>query len=78
MNRLKFHKIMTFRTPFLANLREFISRVLHTFVHKCAGGLGLYPGAGSTGHLLPSLVFFCSSFNTIMLIVMMTIILEKK
>ena len=31
MNRLKFHKIMTFRTPFLANLREFISRALHTF-----------------------------------------------
>ena len=31
MNRLKFHKIMTFRTPFLAYLREFISRVLHTF-----------------------------------------------
>ena len=31
MNRLKFHKIMTFRTPFLAYLREFISRVLYTF-----------------------------------------------
>ena len=31
MNRLKFHKIMTFRTSFLPYLREFISMVLHTF-----------------------------------------------